>query len=71
MQKCLLKHQQEHSPISDNHYQWGFSIGKSTTGAHLTAVDNWYRLLEAGSEVCAVSERHLTVCLTNCLWINS
>ena len=38
VQKCLLKHLQEHSPISDN--QWGFSKGKSTTGALLTAVDN-------------------------------
>ena len=52
MQKCLLKHLQEHSPISNN--QWGFSKGKSTTGALLTAVDNWHRLLETGNEVCAV-----------------
>ena len=52
IQKCLLKHLQEHSPISDN--QWGFSKGKSTTGALLTAVDNWHRSLESGNDVCAV-----------------
>ena len=43
---------QEHFPISDN--QWGFSKGKSTTGALLTAVDNWHRLLESGNDICAV-----------------
>ena len=45
MQMCLLKHLQEHFPISDN--QWGFSKGKSTIEALLIAVDNnfaWYRL---------------------------
>ena len=52
IQKCLLKHLQEHSPISDN--QWGFSKGKSTTGALLTAVDNWHRSLESGNDVCVV-----------------
>ena len=75
MQMCLLKHLQEHFPISDN--RWGFSKGKSTTGALLIAVDNniaWYRLLEAGNDVCAVFFNHRKVfdgeCLTNCLWIN-
>ena len=41
-----------HSPISDN--QWGFSKGKSTTGALLTTIDNWHRSLESGNDVCAV-----------------
>ena len=75
MQMCLLKHLQEHFPISDN--QWGFSKGKSTTGALLIVVDNniaWYRLLEAANDVCAVIFNHRKVfdgeCLTNCLWIN-
>ena len=49
VQKYLLKHLQEYSPVSDN--QWGFSKGKSTTGA---AVENWHRLLKAGNEVRAV-----------------
>ena len=70
MQKCLLKHLQEHFPISDN--QWGFGEGKSTTRALLIAVDNitWHRLLEAGNGVCAVFFNHRKVfdgeCLANC-----
>ena len=51
-QCCLLEHLQEYSPISDK--QWGFSKGKSTTGAVLSAVENWHRLLESGTEVCAI-----------------
>ena len=35
----LLNHLQEHSPISEK--QWGFTKGKSTTGALLTATDSW------------------------------
>ena len=34
--------------------QWGFTKGKSTTGALLTAVHNWHKLLEDGQSVCAV-----------------
>jgi len=52
IQRCLLEHLQEYSPISDK--QWGFSKGKSTTGAVLSAVENWHRLLESGAEVCAI-----------------
>ena len=40
------------NPISDN--QWGFTQGKSTVGALLTAVDNWHQSLEAKMDVCAV-----------------
>ncbi len=32
----------------------GFTKGKSTTGALLTAVHNWHKLLEDGQSVCAV-----------------
>ena len=52
IQCYLLKHLQEHSPISDN--QWGFCKGKSTTGALLSAVESWHKLLESGTDVCAV-----------------
>ena len=52
VQCCLLEHLQEYSPISDK--QWGFSKEKSTTGALLSAVENWHRLLESGVEVCAI-----------------
>ena len=31
IQNCILKHLDEHSPISDN--QWGFTRGIATTGA--------------------------------------
>ena len=48
----LTKHIQSHSPLSS--HQWGFSRGKSTTGALLTAVDHWLRLLEEGVDICAV-----------------
>ena len=34
---CLMKHLNDHHPLSDN--QWGFTCGKSTVGALLTAVD--------------------------------
>ena len=59
--KCLLKHLQEHFPISDN--QWGFNKGQSTIGALFMAVDNitWYRLQEAVNDVCAVLFNHRKV----------
>ena len=34
--------------------QWGFTKGKATTGALLTAVDSWHRHLEAGLNICTV-----------------
>ena len=33
--------------------QWGFTHGKSTTGALLAATDNWHRL-DSGLDTCAV-----------------
>ena len=48
----LLEEINRRNPISDN--QWGFSQGKSTVGALLTAVDNWHQSLEAKMDVCAV-----------------
>ena len=38
-----------HYPLSDN--QWGFTEGKSTTGAHLAATDQW---LDEDLEICTV-----------------
>ena len=34
--------------------QWGFTKGKSATGALLTAMNSWHQALEAGADVCAV-----------------
>jgi len=48
----LLDHLEQHSPIHEQ--QWGFTKGKSTTGALLTATDSWHKALEEGSDVCAV-----------------
>ena len=52
VQTLLLEHLELHSPISDE--QWGFTKGKSTVGAHLTATNNWHKSLEEGTDVCAV-----------------
>ena len=41
-------------PLAFIPHQWGFSRGKLTTGALLTAVDHWLRLLEEGVDICAV-----------------
>ena len=46
---CLMK--QPH-PLSDN--QWGFTHGKSTVGALLTAVDSWHQQLDSRIDICAV-----------------
>jgi len=34
--------------------QWGFTCGKSTTGALLDATDQWFRELEQGHDICTV-----------------
>ena len=52
VQTLLLDHLESHSPILDE--QWGFTKGKSTTGALLTATNNWHKSLEEGMDVCAV-----------------
>ena len=49
---CLMKHLNDHHPLSDN--QWGFTRGKSTVGALLTAVDSWHQLLDSRTDICAV-----------------
>ena len=39
-------------PLSD--CQWGFRAGRSTVSALLTTTTNWFALLEAGNEICAI-----------------
>jgi len=48
----LLDHLERHFPIHE--LRWGFTKGKSTTGALLTATNSWHKALEEGSDVCAV-----------------
>ena len=48
----VLKHLNENSPISAA--QYGFLKGRSTTGALVTAIDEWHNYLENGYEVCIV-----------------
>ena len=49
---CKPNHFQDYSPLSAQ--QWGFSKGKSTTGALLSATHAWHMALEAGEDVCCV-----------------
>ena len=49
---CIMKHVDRQSPISEK--QWGFTKGKATTGALLTAVESWHNHLDSGNDVCAV-----------------
>ena len=48
----LLAHFEEHHPISTQ--QWGFTCGKSTTGALLDTTNQWFRELEQGHDICTV-----------------
>lgn len=47
----LSEHLDQLHPISDS--QWGFQAGKSITVALLETTNNWFQLLESGSEVGA------------------
>ena len=51
VRNLLVNHLEEFHPLSTQ--QWGFTHGKSTTGALLAATDNWHRLLDSGHDVCA------------------
>ena len=48
----VLKHLNENCPISAA--QYGFLKGRSTTGALVTAIDEWHNYLENGYDVCTV-----------------
>ena len=57
LSKLLEKHVQSYiletcSPLSPN--QWGFSRGKSTTGALLAATHAWHLALDGGNDICCV-----------------
>ena len=52
MRNLLIDYFAEFHPLSTQ--QWGFTRGKSTTGALLTATDNWHRLLDSGLDICTV-----------------
>ena len=51
MRNLLIDHFAVFHPLSQ---QWGFTHGKSTTGALLATTDNWHRLLDTGLDICAV-----------------
>ena len=52
VRNLLVKHFEEHCPLSVQ--QWGFTPGKSTTGALLAATNHWFSLLDQGYDICAV-----------------
>ena len=52
IRNTLLDHLTLYSPISAQ--QWGFSRGKSATGALLAATDQWHQWLDSGTDICAV-----------------
>jgi len=52
MRNLLLDHLIQCSPISAQ--QWGFSRGKSATGALLAATDQWHQWLDSGTDICTV-----------------
>ena len=52
IRNILLKHFEETCPLTSQ--QWGFTRGKSTTGALLAATDQWFRFMEDGYDICAV-----------------
>ena len=52
VRNLLVDHYKEFHPLSAQ--QWGFTHGKSTTGALLAATDNWHRLLDSGLDICTV-----------------
>ena len=57
----LLAHLEENSVISP--YQWGFTKGRSTTGALIDVVESWHSSLEREKDVCAVFLDLSKVCL--------
>ena len=52
VRNLLVDHFEEVHPLSTQ--QWGFTHGKSTTGALLAATNNWHRLLDSGLDICTV-----------------
>ena len=52
IRNLLIGHFEEHYPLSAQ--QWGFSSGRSTTGALLAATDQWHKLLDSGLDICTM-----------------
>ena len=53
MYAVLLNHLDHSHPFSTD-CQWGFTAGKSTTGALVNTIEGWNHVLESGSDICAV-----------------
>ena len=52
IRNLLVKYFEAQCPLSMQ--QWGFTTGKSTTGALLSATNHWFSLLDQGYDICAV-----------------
>ena len=52
VRNLLVDHLEKFHPLSAQ--QWGFTRGKSTTGALLAATDSWHKLLDSGLDICTV-----------------
>ena len=52
IQGLILDHLDTSSPLSNQ--QWGFTAGRSTVTALISTVNEWFKLLEDGLEICAV-----------------
>ena len=52
IRNLLIDHLKNHYPLSA--HQWGFTQGKSTTGALLDTTDQWHRQLDLGLDICCV-----------------
>ena len=50
--QLVTKELDENCPLSDS--QWGFRAGRSTVSALLSTTSNWFELLEAGKDICAI-----------------
>ena len=52
IRNLLIDHLEKYYPLSA--CQWGFTQGKSTTGALMDATDQWHRQLDLGLDICCV-----------------
>ena len=52
IQNILIHYFEDYHPISTQ--EWGFTQGKSTTGALRDATDHWFREMEQGHDICTI-----------------
>ena len=52
IQGLILDHLDASFPLSNQ--QWGFTAGRSTVTTLISTVNEWFKLLEDGLEICAV-----------------